>query len=398
MTTISRSETETENQETIPKDTEVRTENKESISHLDQGANNSISATAITTTTIATIVVEPDLLKDFPEGGFGWLVVLASFVIYFWTFGLNSTFGVFQAHFLRIGAFNHATEAELSWVGSMAAGMVYLPGPFINTLIRHLGLYTLVIVGTLSCSLGFILASFATQLWQLYLTQGLLFGLGGGLVFLSTISMTSQYFNKRRGFANGIVVSGSGIGGLVLAPLTNLLISKMGVQWCQRILGFCMLACLVAIFPFLRPRVKTVKTGSVVDWSLFKIRGFAWLWAFSLVMPFGKVVRPWEHKKYDFCGKKKITDVSSSGQNPPPGCGSRRLHDPSLSDPNLQQFCSRSIASGGCPAHQYLCRRECGSPDCHGIRIGSRGEDKHSVCLLLHGRDGLVGDLVSCDQ
>ncbi|GJJ74491.1 hypothetical protein EMPS_06849 [Entomortierella parvispora] len=277
MTTITPS-SENEKQEAIPQSTETHPD-KESISPGEQKA---ISATST--------LVEPDVLKDFPEGGFGWLVVLASFVIYFWTFGLNSTFGVFQAHFLRVGAFNHATEADLSWVGSLAAGVVFLPGPFINTLIRHLGLYTLVIVGTLSCSLGFILASFATQLWQLYLTQGLLFGLGGGMVFLSTISMTSQYFNKRRGFANGIVVSGSGLGGLVLAPLTNLLISKMGVQWCQRILGFCMLACLVAIFPFLRPRVKTVKTVSIVDWSLFKVKGFGWLWAFSLVMPFGYMI------------------------------------------------------------------------------------------------------------
>lgn len=243
------------------------------------------------TTTAASPEQQVLLLTDFPEGGFGWFVVLASFVIYFWIFGITTTFGVYQAHFFRSGAFNNATETEISWIGSIASGVVFLPGPFINSLIRFFGLYTLVIIGMLSCSFGFILASFGTQLWHLYLTQGVMFGLGGGLVFLSTISITSQYFEKRRGFANGIVVSGSGIGGLILAPLTNALISKLSLQWSQRIIGLSMLVCLAAIFPLIRPRVQVVKTNTgppVVDWTLFKVKGFVWLWLFSFIMPFGE--------------------------------------------------------------------------------------------------------------
>ncbi|KAF9313026.1 hypothetical protein BGZ91_006386, partial [Linnemannia elongata] len=40
-------------------------------------------------------------IVDYPEGGFGWLVVLASFIVNFWAFAPNITFGVYQAYFLQ---------------------------------------------------------------------------------------------------------------------------------------------------------------------------------------------------------------------------------------------------------------------------------------------------------
>ncbi|KAG0042385.1 hypothetical protein BGZ83_000516 [Gryganskiella cystojenkinii] len=237
------------------------------------------------------------LLTEFPEGGFGWFVVLGSFVVYFWIFGINTCFGIYQDHFLRLNSFNNATDTDISWVGSVAMGAIYLPGPFINRLILYFGYRPLVLIGILACSLGYILASFATKLWQLYLTQGLLYGLGAGLAFLSVIPLASQYFDKRRGFVNGIVVSGAGIGGLVLAPLMEKMISSLGVHWCQRITGFCILGFMLAVFPFLKLRVdfgKTIKKANtattIIDWSLFKVKGFPWLWAFSLVMPFGYTI------------------------------------------------------------------------------------------------------------
>jgi len=50
-----------------------------------------------------------------------------------------------------------------------------------------------------------------------------------------TISPT--YFDKHRGFAMGTILSGSGVGGLVIAPVLRVLIDRYGVQWALRILG-----------------------------------------------------------------------------------------------------------------------------------------------------------------
>ncbi|KAG0259900.1 hypothetical protein BG011_002298 [Mortierella polycephala] len=229
-------------------------------------------------------------LLDYPEGGFGWLVVLSSFVVNFWAFGPNITFGVYQAHFLYANSFPGALPTDLSWVGSIGTAAMFIPGPFVAPMTRYLGLRAVVAIGIVISALGFITASFATQLWHLYVTQGFLFGLGGGLVFFSSISVTAQYFEKRRGLANGIAVAGSGIGGLALAPLTRYLIAKVGIQWCQRIIGFCILGFMAAIFAFIKPRVKTVKRGPIIDLSLFKVPGFIFLMMTAFVVTFGYMV------------------------------------------------------------------------------------------------------------
>lgn len=234
---------------------------------------------------------------SFPEGGFGWLVVFAAFMANFMTLGVNQTFGVYQNHYLSIHAFENATETSISWVGSIAAGVLLLPGPFTLPMIRLFTLRVIVFVGIVLASSGYLLASCATQLWHLYLTQGLLFGWGGGMVFFATISLPSQYFEKKRGLATGLAVSGAGIGGLVWAPVTNWLIRMVGIRWCQRVVGLVILMTLLSILPFIRPWVPVSSgletTGGrgwkrVFEWKLFKIRGFLWLVMAALILPFGK--------------------------------------------------------------------------------------------------------------
>ncbi|KAG0295818.1 hypothetical protein BGZ96_010936 [Linnemannia gamsii] len=229
-------------------------------------------------------------IVSYPEGGFGWLVVLASFVVNFWAFAPNITFGVYQAYFLQSGTFPGALPTDISWVGSIGTAAMFIPGPFVAPLTRLLGLKAVVAIGIALASLGLILASFFTQLWHLYLTQGFLFGVGGGLVFFSSISVTAQYFEKRRGLANGIAVAGSGIGGLAISPLTRYLIAQVGIRWCQRIMGFAVLGFMSAVFAFIRPRVQVVKKGPVFDMSIIRVPGFMYLMATAFIVTFGYMV------------------------------------------------------------------------------------------------------------
>lgn len=229
-------------------------------------------------------------IVNYPEGGFGWLVVLASFVVNFWAFAPNITFGVYQAYFLQASTFPGALPTDISWVGSIGTAAMFIPGPFVAPMTRLLGLKAVVAIGIILASLGLILASFFTQLWHLYLTQGFLFGVGGGLVFFSSISVTAQYFEKRRGLANGIAVAGSGIGGLSLAPLTRYLIAQVGIRWTQRIMGFAVLGFMSAVFAFIRPRVQVVKKGPIFDMSIIRVPGFMYLMATAFVVTFGYMV------------------------------------------------------------------------------------------------------------
>ena len=69
------------------------------------------------------------------------------------------------------------------------------------------------------------------------MTQALLYGLGATLLYFPIMSSAPQNFDRNRGFAMGIILSGNGIGGLILAPVIHALINRFGVQWTLRALG-----------------------------------------------------------------------------------------------------------------------------------------------------------------
>ena len=75
---------------------------------------------------------------------------------------------------------------------------------------------------------GFIAASFTSRIWQLYLSQGLLVGLGIGFTWIPSNPVTSQWFDKKRGIAYGIVMMGSSVGGLTIPLMLRFLFENLG--------------------------------------------------------------------------------------------------------------------------------------------------------------------------
>ena len=84
---------------------------------------------------------------------------------------------------------------------------------------------------------GFISASFARRIWQLFLSQGILVGFGVGFVWIPSIAVLSQWFEKKRSLASGISSAGSGIAGLVFSFATQAMISNISLGWSLRITG-----------------------------------------------------------------------------------------------------------------------------------------------------------------
>ena len=64
-------------------------------------------------------------------------------------------------------------------------------------------------IGGLSVGASLLLASFAQSYWQLFLTQGVLFGIACPLAYFPALTIISHYFDKRKGLATGLAVSGS---------------------------------------------------------------------------------------------------------------------------------------------------------------------------------------------
>lgn len=76
---------------------------------------------------------------------------------------------------------------------------------------------------------GVFLASFTDQLWWLYLTYGVIGGVGLGFGYIVPVAVLVKWFPDRRGLITGIAVGGFGAGALVTAPVATRLIQSVGV-------------------------------------------------------------------------------------------------------------------------------------------------------------------------
>jgi len=95
--------------------------------------------------------------------------------------------------------------------------------------------------------LGVSLASLsAGRIWVLYLTYGVLGGLGLGLAYIVPIATLVKWFPDRRGFITGLAVAGFGGGALLTAPVAASLIQQVGVLSTFAILGIIYLVMVVA--------------------------------------------------------------------------------------------------------------------------------------------------------
>lgn len=79
------------------------------------------------------------------------------------------------------------------------------------------------------------------------MTQGLLYGLSSSMLYFPLLSIAPEYFSAHRGAAMGFILSGAGVGGLVMAPLTQALLTRLGIRWTLRTLGLINLIVGIAI-------------------------------------------------------------------------------------------------------------------------------------------------------
>jgi MFS transporter, OFA family, oxalate/formate antiporter len=101
--------------------------------------------------------------------------------------------------------------------------------------------------------LGVFLSSYsANGLWWLYLSYGVIGGLGLGAGYIIPIAVLVKWFPDRRGLITGVAVGGFGAGALITAPLATLFIKSMGVLNTFAYLGIIYLVVVMAAAFFMK--------------------------------------------------------------------------------------------------------------------------------------------------
>ena len=228
-----------------------------------------------------------------PDTGYAWIVVLSVFLIMFNTWGCNSAFGVFLSFFLSHNRFPSASKYDYALIAGLTVFLGQGLCPFVIIVMRVIGLKQTMFLGTCIMAAAFVLASYATKLWHLYVTQGFMIGCSISIIFAPATTLLPGWFLKRRAVAMGLSLLGTGAGGVTFGLASNKMIQDNGnTQWCFRMLAItCSIATAIAIC--LTKERHPIKPVGIRSWRL--IRGevgkmFSWK---VIKQPFVPLIALW---------------------------------------------------------------------------------------------------------
>jgi MFS family permease len=178
-------------------------------------------------------------LQSRPRVFYGWFVVAGAFAVTFVGFGSAYTFSAFIASLQRDFA---ASRGSVSLVFSMAGFLYFALGVVSGPLADRFGARLLAVIGMILTGVGLAFASVARSLPEVYAAYGLGVGLGIGFSYVPILGAVQRWFDRRRGLASGLAVSGIGVGTLVMPPAAAMLIDAMGWRGAYLVLG-----CFAAI-------------------------------------------------------------------------------------------------------------------------------------------------------
>ncbi|XP_070533813.1 monocarboxylate transporter 13-like isoform X3 [Ptychodera flava] len=197
------------------------------------------------------------------DGGWGWMIVLATFIVTALGAGNIYSIGVLFVAFLD--AFGRS-KADTSWISLIFIFCFAMSSSTGIALARKLGHRKTIMIAGFMASCGILGSSFATELYHLYITYGIVTGTSLGLTYTVGIEMVSIYFKRKLMIALGLAFAGSGAGQLILSVFTQFLVETYGWRGALIILSAFESNMCVAGALF-RPLTTEVNTPTVPESS-----------------------------------------------------------------------------------------------------------------------------------
>ncbi|XP_050360082.1 monocarboxylate transporter 12-like isoform X1 [Nymphalis io] len=182
-----------------------------------------------------------------PDGKWGWCVLVGATLVNILIPGTIKSFGVLLVEFNDVF---HSSASASSGIVALCYFLYSSLGPISSILSVKWSYRTVTLIGGCFAAFGMIISCWAFSISYLYFSFGAMVGTGAGLAFPPTVYIVTSYFVRLRGLANGICMSGSAFGSIILPPVLRYLLETYGYKGAVLILGGIMLNVWAAALLF----------------------------------------------------------------------------------------------------------------------------------------------------
>lgn len=176
---------------------------------------------------------------------YGWVVLATMFMTMFMALGIRFSFGIFYVAILADTGWQRAETALIYSIMMLSYTIAIVPSGF---LFDRFGPRALFPVAPILLGAGLFLCSTIESIWEFYLYYGVMVGVSFSVIgFPNHMAVVPRWFQRRRGMASGLALSGIGFGSLLISWLSEYLIQQIGWRATFQYYGIAVIVVLVPI-------------------------------------------------------------------------------------------------------------------------------------------------------
>ncbi|EIW73192.1 hypothetical protein TREMEDRAFT_42241 [Tremella mesenterica DSM 1558] len=220
----------------------------------------------------------------YPDGGYGWVVILCCATLAGLAMGWGMVWGVFQEYITANKTFDYPNQAVLSLCGTTTAFTGLLVSFIFGRMGDRLGFKKVLIASAFLAWASMFISAFSKTLGMFLTFYGVFLGIAQGMTMPLFMSLPSQWFYKRRGLASGLAIGGAGLGGGICTQYVRALLNRVGFKYCLIIMScshffFWLLA---AVFIRTRPTSPEARSPAKVPWINKDIMVTSTFWSLAV--------------------------------------------------------------------------------------------------------------------
>eukprot|EP00127_Corallochytrium_limacisporum_P001005 Clim_evm4s34 gene=Clim_evmTU4s34 len=215
--------------------------------------------------------------------------VVAGFLTFMVIGVMSQAWGVYIP---RIAQDLNASVSLVAWPGALSLALRAGAAPWAGGWSSRWGTRRIIAIGGVLVVVGTLLSTWVKAVWELYITYGILVGMGLSLIMYPSVGLVLQWYRRKKAFTLGAAMAGLGVGGFIYAPTASHMIKQVGWRVTLRgtVIGVVILLALaLVLIEDLRPKQRKQST---LDLHLFREPRFTLLFmhniffAYSYAAPF----------------------------------------------------------------------------------------------------------------